>query len=347
MKDSTRSSADRRGAPARASRRRAEPRIATVLVFCAAAIGVVAVARPRGDLLQPAFAAVTHRTLAGVGAGGVAFGASGEVRTRVVMPGADVEFPLEVHGDPTALTYRWLRVSDQAVLDATLPIAGATVRAPDAPGLYRLELVRDSSRSVVPDLTVAVMVPFAQKVGAMLGTYRIGTYLAERLGGHDHPEGFVRVDENTADLPLSKHFRLSDFLVHDGQDSWPRYTALSPRLLDKLELVLAAVDSARGNGTDVSVDVHSGFRSPDHNRTVVRSAKDSRHQYGDAADVTIDANFDGRYTLADTRLVAAAVERVEAAHPDLVGGMGLYTSRRYPTPYVHIDARGNRARWHG
>ena len=26
---------------------------------------------------------------------------------------------------------------------------------------------------------------------------------------------------------------------------------------------------------------------------------------------------------------------------------GDYTSRRYSTPYVHIDARGNRARWRG
>jgi hypothetical protein len=42
-----------------------------------------------------------------------------------------------------------------------------------------------------------------------------------------------------------------------------------------------------------------------------------------------------------------AVEAVEARHPDLMGGLGLYTIRRYSTPYVHIDARGTRARWHG
>jgi len=45
--------------------------------------------------------------------------------------------------------------------------------------------------------------------------------------------------------------------------------------------------------------------------------------------------------------VALAVEVVEKDHPDLSGGMGLYTSRRYRTPYVHIDARGRRARWRG
>ena len=31
----------------------------------------------------------------------------------------------------------------------------------------------------------------------------------------------------------------------------------------------------------------------------------------------------------------------------LVGGLGLYTSRRYRTPYVHIDTRGKRSRWTG
>jgi hypothetical protein len=51
--------------------------------------------------------------------------------------------------------------------------------------------------------------------------------------------------------------------------------------------------------------------------------------------------------MTDELLVMLAVERVEEAHPDLVGGLGLYTSRRYRTPYVHIDVRGTRTRWTG
>jgi uncharacterized protein YcbK (DUF882 family) len=97
----------------------------------------------------------------------------------------------------------------------------------------------------------------------------------------------------------------------------------------------------------MAVDVHSGFRSPSHNARVPRAASDSRHQYGDAADVTIDADGDGKITMTDELLVMLAVERVEDANPDLVGGLGLYTSRRYSSPYVHIDARGKRSRWKG
>ena len=106
---------------------------------------------------------------------------------------------------------------------------------------------------------------------------------------------------------------------------WPKYVALNPRLLDKLELVLAKIGSRAQTlvtgryDADVAFDVHSGFRTPAHNRGVRRAASDSRHQYGDAADVAIDADGDGRVTLKDEMLVARAVDQVEDEHPDLVG----------------------------
>jgi len=51
--------------------------------------------------------------------------------------------------------------------------------------------------------------------------------------------------------------------------------------------------------------------------------------------------------MTDELLVMLAVERVEDKHPDLVGGLGMYVSRRYASPYLHIDARGKRSRWKG
>jgi uncharacterized protein YcbK (DUF882 family) len=145
---------------------------------------------------------------------------------------------------------------------------------------------------------------------------------------------------------VTKHLKLGDFVTHDDQgDVWPKYVALDPRLLDKLELVFTDLGSRLRPG--LGVDMHSGFRTPSHNAHVERAARDSRHQYGDAADLAIDADGDGRITMTDELLVMLAVERVEDAHPDLAGGLGLYTSRRYRTPYVHIDARGKRSRWQG
>ena len=50
---------------------------------------------------------------------------------------------------------------------------------------------------------------------------------------------------------VSTHLRLGDFLTHDGQtDVWPKYVALNPRLLDKLELVLAKIGARRKTLTE-------------------------------------------------------------------------------------------------
>jgi uncharacterized protein YcbK (DUF882 family) len=152
------------------------------------------------------------------------------------------------------------------------------------------------------------------------------------------------VFEDHVTLPVSANLTLADFITHDEQTTWPKYVAMDPRLLDKLELVFEEVMRARGRSGSVDVDVHSGFRTPMHNRRVPRAAGDSRHQYGDAADVAVDANGDGRVTVADIALIARAVETVERNHPDLVGGLGTY---RGGSPYAHIDVRGRRARWQG
>ncbi|NUO65145.1 MAG: hypothetical protein HOQ12_03645 [Gemmatimonadaceae bacterium] len=322
----------------------------TVAAFLTAALAVAELRQPAGDILKKPFQNLAIADLVSPSAD--AFGKSGEVKLRVALPGEDVEYPLEVEGDPTKIRYSWVRTGSDSLVDAARPLGGAKLVAPSAPGMYHLALLSEGQRTVVSEMTVAVLVPFAEKVGSSINGYRIGTYLAEKLGGrHDAPEGFIEVGPQDVDLAVTKHFRVGDFLTHDGQSTWPRYVALDPKLLDKLELVIEQVVRMRGDSVapdrSVALDVHSGFRTPIHNVAVKRSARDSRHQYGDAADVTIDANFDGRFTAADSRLVALAVEAVEQDHPELRGGMGLYTSRRYSTPYVHIDARGKRARWRG
>jgi hypothetical protein len=282
-----------------------------------------------------------------------AFGVSQAVRLRFALPKTEVEFPLEVSGDPSSLTYEWVSLHDSVARETPRPVNGSAFITPAAPGYYRLAIVRGVDRQIIAEPTVAVMVPFEQKVAGRLNGYRIGTYLAERIGRRDRPDGFLEVRQEDAALRVSTHLRLGDFLTHDGQaEVWPKYVALNPRILDKLELVLARIGAqarlkAAGGGQDVAFDVHSGFRTPAHNSGVWNAALDSRHEHGDAADVAIDADGDGRITLKDENLVARAVDQVEAEHPDLVGGLGLYTSGNYHTPYVHIDARGKRSRWTG
>ena len=319
------------------------------MVFLTAALVVLQYYRPHLLFKRPFAAGSRLAILPEAVPSPLALGKSGDVRIRLALPGEAIDYPLDVEGDPTALAYDWVRAGETVPVDSARALLGSAVTVPTEPGFYQLALVRDSVRRVVEGLTVAVQVPFAEKVGGALHGYRIGTYLAEKLAAKSRPEGFLEVEAGDVDLPLSTHLRIGDFLVRDGQTTWPRYVALNPRLLDKLELVIGKLSEWHGDSTrlGVTVDVNSGYRSPAYNRTVPRSARDSRHQYGDAADVAIDANGDGRVNLADTKLVALAVEAVERDHPELVGGMGIYTSARYRRPYVHIDARGQRARWRG
>jgi uncharacterized protein YcbK (DUF882 family) len=321
------------------------------MAAAAAAVGVLQFSHPAHPAPTEPIAALTRGRLT-AGASLNAFGSSREVHLRFALPGGDVEFPLEVSGDPSNLVYQWVAIRDSAIADAARPLNGAAFVAPTKPGFYHLAVVKGTEQHVIPDPTLAVMVPFSQKIGSTLNGYRIGTYLSERWQAYDHPEGFVEVRAADVELKVSTHLKLGDFVTHDAQsDVWPKYVALNPRLLDKLELVLAKVGgrvhlSAAGE-PQVAFDVHSGFRTPTHNDGVWGAARDSRHQYGDAADIAVDADGDGRITLKDELLVAQAVDKVEEEHPDLIGGLGLYTSRQYRTPYVHIDARGRRSRWKG
>lgn len=332
-------------------------------VLAAAIIGAVQFVHPTAAAPTEPFAALADAgAKLSAGASLNAFGASREVRLRFALPAQGVEFPVEVSGDPASLTYQWVSLRDTARQGDERPLNGSSFIAPPNPGFYRLAIVRGLEKTIIPEPTLAVMVPFEQKTGARLNGYKIGMYLAEKLGHHDHPAGFLEVRQADLALNVSTHLRLGDFITHDQAEVWPKYVALNPKLLDKLELVLAKIGGkaelndaidARSPLTDqrasqtVAFDVHSGFRTPAHNGGVWRAARDSRHQYGDAADVAIDADGDGRITLRDENLVARAVEQVESEHPDLIGGLGLYTSGHYRTPYVHIDARGRRSRWKG
>ena len=318
-----------------------------VIVVGLFAIGVAAlvIVNPPAMLLATVFGNGTGTGAPRIRASASAFGESGQVRLQVRMPGEPFDFPVELGGAVESRSYIWVKAADSSAVIEPRTLTGTTVRAPVLPGLYRLALTTPSGRNIVDSVVVGVLVPFSTKLGSTLNGYRIGNYRWERFGGDASPPppGFLQVLPEDAELQVSAHLRLGDFLTHDGQDVWPRYVALDPRILDKIELVLADLGV---KDFEMPMDVSSGFRTPLYNRTVPRAAGDSRHQYGDAADLAIDVDGDGRVTYADAVAVARAVERVERRHPDLVGGLGLYGNHG-TSPYVHIDVRGKPSRWRG
>lgn len=202
------------------------------------------------------------------------------------------------------------------------------------------------------------VVPFDAKRGPSIGSYMVGFWPAELHAVHseayENPAGFVEVTAENAGTQVSDHFTLGDFVTHDGAP-YPKYIVLREALLDKLELVLADLEM-HGVST-AHVKVLSGFRTPWYNEALGDAsgrARESRHQYGDAVDLIIDSdgdgrmgdlNHDGRVDAGDVRVIEAAVDRVERAHPELAGGLGLYREMGPSGPFAHIDVRGTRARW--
>jgi hypothetical protein len=206
--------------------------------------------------------------------------------------------------------------------------------------------------------TVFTMRSFGQKVRAWLNGYRLGYWPQEkgrlRSEAYKNPDGFIEVTPDNEDTRVSEHFRLRDFISHDQKEVWPKYVVLREPLLDKLELVIEDLNDHGVNAEGMRI--RSGFRTPAHNQAVRNegSARDSRHQFGDAADVFIDQegngkmsdlNGDGKVNFADVKMILDAVERVEARFPELVGGTGLYAYSGRSGPFAHIDVRGTRARW--
>lgn len=335
-------------------RRRRVPLGTLVLATMTATAFVTVYRPPQQPLLRPPFDSSAVRPFARPAI--AALGVSGGVRMRFVLPERPVEFPLELADDSSHMAYQWVRVVDTVPVGIVRALTGESLSAPDLPGFYRLALLREGERRIVDGLTVTVLVPFGEKEGATLHGVRLGTWAGERRGGRgtELPMGFFPVPEGALSLQVSTHLRVRDLLIppDDPDGGAPGFATLDDRLLDKLELVMAELQrvvagDGAGSGATPTLLVNSGFRAPAYNRTVSGAASDSRHQYGDAADVRIDLNGDGRFTLDEARKVARAVETVERAHPQLVGGLGLYTSRRYRSPYIHIDARGTRVRWTG
>ena len=199
--------------------------------------------------------------------------------------------------------------------------------------------------------------PFKDKVNGRIGQYLMGFWPAEKRGvtsvAYANPRGFFEVTAENQDTYVSEHFRLRDFLTHDQVRTWPKYLALRVELVDKLELVIQELE--RSGIAVRHMTVMSGFRTPQYNGPGEGGRSGvSRHMFGDAADVFVDndgngrmddLNRDGRVDHRDARVILDAAERVERAHPELSGGVGVYRANSAHGPFAHVDVRGWRARW--
>lgn len=301
-------------------------------------------------IVVAAKAATAFRDFVGPGSKGRSAVGPGELPEIPPAEGPpSVSLPDSLRGRSGALRFRTLTPSAALALPGFVGYYGEA--ALHTPAVHLVRRGGDSAFALI------VLRPFGEKKGEMLRGYRLGRWPAERwimARNYFNPDGFVEVTPTNGDLPLSEHFKLADFLTHDQGQVWPKYVVLEPKLIDKLELVLA--DLRQHGIAGDRVVVLSGFRAPYYNDRGVGEgmARASRHQFGDAADLFIDddrngrmddLNRDGRLDLRDTEPISQSIARVEKRYPDLVGGLGTYQAMGPSGPFAHIDVRGTSARW--
>lgn len=275
-------------------------------------------------------------------------GESGKVYFTTRTPGAPI-----AQGAPQGA---------QAVLNGGSTEVSNNFVAPANPGIYNLAVKLGQAMQPIQNMNVITLVPFAQKQGGKIGLYYLGSWPFERGGtpktpAYANPNGFIQVTPQNANMQISEHFKLRDFLTKDQPNVWPKYLLLNPKLLDKLELTIQELE-AMGHPVK-HLQIMSGFRTPNYNvhgGNTQGRANLSRHMYGDASDVFVDndgngimddLNHDGRVDVGDAQVILQAVERVERKYPSLVGGVGVYSASSGHGPFTHIDVRGYRARWVG
>jgi hypothetical protein len=265
-----------------------------------------------------------------------------------VMPGQTV--PIEVAGAPPGT--RLAAIAEGGRLNVVQRDSWIW-KAPTTPGLYRLRLKGLNTNDQM-QFNIFVMYPRNRASNGILNGYQIGQYPEEPLNNlevYRPPRGFVEITADLADVPVSPHFRIGQFLCKN-ETTGPKYIVMRSALPLKLEEVLEEINYS-GVRTD-RFEIMSGYRTPTYNRQLGKEAVYSRHLWGDAADVFIDRdgdgrmddlNGDGRMDQQDAQWLVDQVDRIEAKHTYLVGGVGQYPATARHGSFIHIDSRGFKARW--
>jgi hypothetical protein len=249
---------------------------------------------------------------------------------------------------------------DQAFVEAS---SGTITRV--APGRFEWQgpsdagdavlRVRDANGAERVTMNAFVMVPYSEMKNGLVRGYRVGAYPEPRSGKtyESRPRGFVRVTSANEEIAVVPHFTLGQFVCKSGA-GYPKYIVLQHPLLVRLENLLA---TANESGIQAKTfHVMSAYRTPQYNKAIGNTTSFTRHQYGDAADIFVDEdgdgrmddlNHDGRCDKQDAMVLHHLAERTEGT-PEaggLDGGLSAYSPTHSHGAFVHVDTRGYEARW--
>lgn len=123
-------------------------------------------------------------------------------------------------------------------------------------------------------------------------------------------------------MRLTTNFHLDEFASKDGAE-FPDYAITNiQRLANNLQVLRDAIDKP--------IKINSGYRSPEHNKSV-KGSKNSKHMLGIAADIVVE-------DMTPKEVFDKIEELIEAGKME-TGGLHAYKS------FTHYDYRGHKARW--
>jgi len=225
--------------------------------------------------------------------------------------------------------------------------------APREKGTYELWI--DNYKSSPMLVNIIVKVPLSQMKKGYLNGYRIGEYPEKPLNNNPvyaKPKGLIEVTRENLNLKLSPNFTVSDFVCKQ-EGGFPKYILVRERLLLKLEYILDLLLDK--NITVSKFQFISGYRTPYYNR-LIGNVPYSRHIYGGAADIFIDEDNDGRmddinrdnqFDQKDADYLYHLVDKNHRneEYREYMGGLGIYKRTQAHPSFIHIDTRGDKARW--
>ena len=288
------------------------------------------------------------------------FGAASGAEIRWAPGTGDIDEHRSVFvmpGEPVAVTVDALPDGEPQLHITTGKVTGSGLKwtwlPGDLQGSHAALVVRYGNYSLRVQLFE--LMPFDAVADTHLGEFEIGEYPPDaEISGlpYKAPAGLLRVTERTQDLHVSPRFQLRQFLCKQ-EGGWPKYIVPSADLYRYLEVILSYVNE---KGIDVdTLHVMSGYRTPFYNAEI-KNVQYSRHIYGDAADLFIDADNDnemddldgdGSIDMRDAELFANWIREAlqQAGLSEMPGGMGIYAERSWRGPFVHFDIRGREVSW--
>jgi len=288
------------------------------------------------------------------------FRSSSHTVSLFALPGEAIVFDLASYAGLPVHRLPSIGIVADPHLEVTLKNDRFKVTAPETPGIYGALFQEPApAKSAAPlpyRMQIVVMRSAADAQNGVLNGYPVGIFPSSGDGERwrfERPRGFVEITEANRNVPLSDHFSLGD-LDCKLERPYPHYAVIQTSLLVKLE---GFVDILQRRGLPGShMKIMSGFRTPDYNREIGNETTFSRHIAGDAADIFLDRNNDGRMddlnrdgrvNRRDAKLLLSIVESMDESpeYGALVGGASAYRANASHGPFLHVDARGYPARW--